>query len=75
MMRAMLTPPAALEALLFSSGEPLEKNQLKTILNLTDAEFALVIKAFSSLLRGEVSRLLRPKMSWNYALHLKRRRW
>jgi len=48
----MLTPPAALEALLFSSGEPLEKNGLKTLLGLKDSEFILVIKALSHLLKG-----------------------
>jgi segregation and condensation protein B len=52
MIKAMLTPPAALEALLFSSGEPLEKNELKTLLGLKDAEFTLVIKALFNLLKG-----------------------
>ena len=48
----MLTPPAALEALLFSSGEPLEKDQLKTLLVLKDTEFILVLKALSNSLKG-----------------------
>ncbi len=48
----MLTPPAALEALLFSSGEPLEKNELKESLGLKDSEFVLVTKALSNSLKG-----------------------
>ncbi|TSC70989.1 MAG: hypothetical protein G01um101449_234, partial [Parcubacteria group bacterium Gr01-1014_49] len=36
MMEGMLTPPAAIEALLFASGEPLEKKQLIKLLGLTE---------------------------------------
>ncbi|KKW45045.1 MAG: Condensin subunit ScpB [Parcubacteria group bacterium GW2011_GWA2_56_21] len=48
----MLTPPAALHALLFASGEPLEKKQLAKLLGIKDAEFALVLKALDGLLQG-----------------------
>lgn len=52
MMGGMLTPPAALHALLFASGEPLEKKRLLTILGIKDAEFKLVLKALDGLLKG-----------------------
>jgi len=48
----MLTPPAAVHALLFSSGEPLEKKRLESILGLKDAELAVVLKALEGLLKG-----------------------
>lgn len=48
----MLTPPAALEALLFASGEPLEKKQLSALLEMKDAELAVVLRALTGLLKG-----------------------
>lgn len=52
MMRGMLTPPAALHALLFASGEPLEKKRLETLLGIKGAELKLVLKALVDLLKG-----------------------
>lgn len=46
----MLTPPAALEALLFASGEPLEKKRLAKFLGLKDAELRLALKALKKQL-------------------------
>jgi len=48
----MLTPPAALEALLFSSGEPLEKKRLIALLGLKESEFELALKALKTQLDG-----------------------
>jgi segregation and condensation protein B len=48
----MLTPPAALEALLFASGEPLEKAELKKFLSLEDGELVEAIKELSVSLKG-----------------------
>ena len=48
----MLTPPAALEALLFASGEPLEKKRLVTLLDITDTELAIVLEALTDSLQG-----------------------
>lgn len=48
----MLTPPAALEALLFASGEPLEKKQLKALLGLKESELTVVLRALTNLLKG-----------------------
>lgn len=48
----MLTPPAALHALLFASGEPLEKKRLATLLDIKDAELAVVLRALADLLKG-----------------------
>ena len=43
MMRGMLTPPAALEALLFAKGGPVEKKQLAKLLDINDAELAVTL--------------------------------
>ncbi len=51
-MWRMLTPPAALHALLFASGEPLKKKQLATLLNLKEEELTVVIAALNKLLAG-----------------------
>lgn len=51
-MVRMLTPPAALEALLFASGEPLEKKQLAKFLGLTETELAMALNALSTSLEG-----------------------
>ena len=48
----MLTPPAAVEALLFASGEPLEKKQLATLLEIKETELAVVLKALDGLLKN-----------------------
>lgn len=48
----MLTPPSAIEALLFASGEPLEKKQLAKLLGLKDSEFKLALKALKEQLGG-----------------------
>ncbi len=47
----MLTPPAALHALLFASGEPLSKKQLAAILSLTETEFAAALAALAATLQ------------------------
>ncbi len=48
----MLTPPAALEALLFAAGEPLEKRQLSKFLGIKDTELAVALEALESSLKG-----------------------
>lgn len=48
----MLTPPAALEALLFASGEPLDKKRLRTLLGLTEAELKVALSALIQQLDG-----------------------
>ena len=48
----MLPPPAAIEALLFASGEPLEKKHLTKLLGLKDAELKLALKALKEQLDG-----------------------
>ena len=50
MMRGMLTPPAALHALLFASGEPLEKKRLAAFLGVKNTELALGLKALADSL-------------------------
>lgn len=41
----MLTPPAAAHALLFASGDPLEKKYLAKLLGMKESELAVVLKA------------------------------
>ncbi|MCX6787508.1 MAG: SMC-Scp complex subunit ScpB [Candidatus Kaiserbacteria bacterium] len=48
----MLTPPAAVEALLFASSEPLEKKQLAVLLDIKEAELVVVLRALAGLLKG-----------------------
>lgn len=48
----MITPPAALEALLFTAGEPLEKKRLANFLALTEEQLAAVIAALDRSLEG-----------------------
>lgn len=48
--RAMLTPPAAVEALLFASGEPIEKKRLAGFLNIKETDLAVVFRALSNSL-------------------------
>ncbi len=52
MMDGMLTPPAAVEAILFASGEPIEKNQLMALLDLTETELKAVLKELNTSLEG-----------------------
>jgi len=51
MIGAMLTPPAALEAVLFASGEPLEKKYLAALLGITESNLARVIVALMEQLK------------------------
>lgn len=46
----MLTPPAALHALLFASGEPLEKKQIAKLLDIKEADVKLALKALTDSL-------------------------
>lgn len=48
----MLTPPAALEALLFASGEPLSKKELMTLLGLKESELKVALDALGRSLNG-----------------------
>jgi len=52
MIETMLTPPAAAHALLFASGEPLEKKQLAKLLDVKESEVKLVLKALTDSLKG-----------------------
>jgi segregation and condensation protein B len=54
----MLTPPAAAHALLFASGEPLEKRQLAELLSIKDTELKLVLKALTDSLKGSGTTLI-----------------
>lgn len=47
----MLTPPAALHALLFASGVPLRKTHIATILGIKDTELTVVLKALAHSLK------------------------
>lgn len=47
----MITPPAAVEALLFASGEPFEKKRLAAHLSLTEKELSVVLKALTESLK------------------------
>lgn len=51
MMKPMLTPPAAAEALLFASGEPLEKKQLAALLEIKEEELPVVLQALADSLQ------------------------
>jgi segregation and condensation protein B len=48
----MLTPPQALEALLFAAGEPLEKKEATKLLGVSALELEKVIDALSGQLSG-----------------------
>lgn len=54
----MLTPPAALHALLFASGEPLLKKHLATLLDIKNPELKLVLKALSDSLKNSGTTLI-----------------
>ena len=48
----MITPPAALHAILFAAGEPVEKKQLAKLLELKDEELAVVLASLTDSLKG-----------------------
>lgn len=48
----MITPPAALHALLFASGGPVEKKQLAKLLGLETDEFTVVLNSLTDSLKG-----------------------
>ncbi|MDO8566946.1 MAG: SMC-Scp complex subunit ScpB [bacterium] len=48
----MLTPPAALEALLFASGEPVEKKRIVALLGLKESELQIALKILKTQLDG-----------------------
>ncbi|MDP1689775.1 MAG: SMC-Scp complex subunit ScpB [bacterium] len=48
----MLTPPAAAHALLFASGEPLDKKTLAKLLEIKESEVKLVLKALTDSLKN-----------------------
>ncbi len=52
MIEVMLTPPAAIEAILFASGEPLEKKQLTKLLDLTDKQLRIALDMLTRELAG-----------------------
>jgi segregation and condensation protein B len=47
-MAMMLTPPAAIEAILFASGEPFEKKRLAALLGVTPAQLQVALDALRS---------------------------
>jgi len=58
MIKGMLTPPAALHALLFASGKPLSKKQLMTLLGIKSAELKIVLKALTDSLQNSGTTLI-----------------
>jgi segregation and condensation protein B len=48
----MISPPAAAHALLFASGEPLEKKQLATLLGIKESGVRAVLDALTASLKG-----------------------
>lgn len=54
----MITPPAAAHALLFASGEPLSRKQLTKLLEITDAELTVVLKAVAASLKNSGTTLI-----------------
>lgn len=51
-LEEMLTPPAAICALLFASGEPLSKKELSKLLGVKETEIAIALKALATSLQG-----------------------
>lgn len=51
-IRGMLTPPQALEALLFAAGEPLEKKEAAKLLGIKPEQLSRVVEALSGELAG-----------------------
>lgn len=62
-LEAMLTPPAAVEALLFASGDPIEKKQLTALLGITDIELTEVLRALADSLQGRGIALIETEMA------------
>lgn len=54
----MLTPPAAVHALLFASGEPLEKKQLAKLLEIKEPELSVVLKVLAASLKASGTTLI-----------------
>lgn len=52
MMKGMLTPPAALHAILFASGEPLSKEDIRKLLGLKESELTIATLALTQLLQN-----------------------
>ncbi|MBI3572086.1 SMC-Scp complex subunit ScpB [Candidatus Kaiserbacteria bacterium] len=52
MMERMLTQPAALEALLFASGEPMEKRRLASLMGIKEAELRVALTELTEQLSG-----------------------
>jgi segregation and condensation protein B len=48
----MLTPPAAAHAILFASGEPLEKKRLAELIEMKESELKPVLETLARLLKG-----------------------
>ena len=53
-----LSPPAALEAILFSSGEPMPKKRLAAVLGIPEKDLGAVIEALRESLAGRGLALL-----------------
>lgn len=58
MIEPMLTPPAAAHALLFASGEPLQKKQLAKLLGIKETELKVVLKALTDSLKNSGTALI-----------------
>ena len=52
MIETMLSPPTAAHALLFASGEPLEKKHLAKLLDIKESEVKHVLKALTDSLKN-----------------------
>lgn len=50
-MNLMLTPPAALEALLFAAGEPIEKKRLAAILSISIKDLGIAVESLDQALK------------------------
>lgn len=48
----MLTPPAALHALLFASGEPISKKDISKLLGIKESDIAIALSALQKSLEG-----------------------
>ena len=51
-LEKMLTPPAALHALLFASGEPMPKKEIAKLLGIAESDVAVALKALTESLAG-----------------------
>jgi segregation and condensation protein B len=58
MIGAMLTPPAALHAILFASGEPLAKKDIAKLFGLKESELAVVLVALEASLKNSGTALV-----------------